>query len=98
MFKKWEEMAFNDSEVSINEQEQSATIKLHPSLRVYRDGEESRGSTYQTGVKGKTRDNKHTPLLSWKQKVYSCLKLHNYHKEDFSVQGVVWLESNTKHL
>lgn len=37
-------------------------------------------------------------LVSWKQKVYSCLKLHNYHKEDFSVQGVVWLESNTKHL
>lgn len=57
-------MVFNDSEVSINEQEQSATIKLHPSLRVYRDGEESRGSTYQTSVKGKTRDNKHTPLLS----------------------------------
>lgn len=57
-------MAFNDSEVSINEQEQSATIKLHPSLRVHRDGEESRGSTYQTSVKGKTRDNKDTPLLS----------------------------------
>lgn len=42
-------------------------------------------------------ERKHN-LLSWKQKVYSCLKLHNYHKEDFSVQGVVWLESNTKHL
>lgn len=43
-------------------------------------------------------EEKEQHLVSWKQKVYSCLKLHNYHKEDFSVQGVVWLESNTKHL
>lgn len=46
---------------------------------------------------GKKRAKAQTSM-SWKQKVYSCLKLHNYHKEDFSVQGVVWLESNTKHL
>lgn len=65
---------------------------MYPLLAVYEEEKCQASHTESTNMK------ENTTWLSWKQKVYSWLKLHNYHKEDFSVQGVVWLESNTKHL
>lgn len=48
---------------------------------------------------GAIKTNKAISKLSWKENRLFMFEItHNYHKEDFSVQGVVWLERNTKHL